>query len=238
MKQSESRRYIWLRDQLAESINSGVLKLNDSLPSERVLSEQFNVSRTTARQALIQLEKEGLARTVGRRNRFVSEPVVNYDLSKTISFFANSVSEKSELNITVINFQTITASDEQCKGLKLPASSDIHFYSRLCRVGSRPVFIEEECVSAALFPGLLTHDIAQPLSTLFERVYGIKSVRDQVTISQSQFSTEVSGFLELEDPAIGILLEQTVFDESDHPISFGCQYWCGDVARFSVDIRY
>ncbi len=69
-------------------------------------------------------------------------------------------------------------------------------------------------------------------------VYGIKSVRDQVTISQSQFSTEVSGFLELEDPAIGILLEPTVFDESDHPISFGFQYWCGDVARFSVDIRY
>ena len=92
--------------------------------------------------------------------------------------------------------------------------------------------------AAALFPGLLTYDIAQPLSTLFERVYGIKSVRDQVTISQSQFSTEVSGFLELEDPAIGILLEPTVFDESDHPISFGFQYWCGDVARFSVDIRY
>lgn len=238
MQKSESRRYIWLRNQIAESISSGVLKPNDSLPSERMLSEQFNVSRTTARQALIQLEKEGLARTDGRRNRFVSEPIVNYDLSKTVSFFASSVSEKSELNITVINFETITASDEQCRRLNLPANSDIHFYSRLCRLGNRPAFVEKEYVSAALFPGLWEHDIAQPLSTLFERAYGIRSVRDQVAISQSQFSTEVSNSLELEEPAIGILLEQTVFDESDRPISFGCQYWCGDIARFSADIRY
>ena len=238
MNNPKSKLYIRVRNQLAEDINSGVLKPNDSLPSERMLGERFNVSRMTARQALIQLEKEGLAYTNGRRSRFVSEPIVNYDLSKTISFFASSTNNKSELRISVIDYETIAASDEQCSRLKLPANSDIHFYSRLCRLGNRPAFIEEEYVSAARFPGLWEHDIAQPLSLLFERVYGIRSVRDQITISQSHFLTEISNTLELEEPAIGVFLEQTVFDEEDHPISFGCQYWRGDVARFSADIRY
>jgi GntR family transcriptional regulator len=105
-------------------------------------------------------------------------------------------------------------------------------------LGSRPSFIEEEYVSAARFPGLWEHDIAQPVLLLFERVYGVVPVRDRIVIRQSQFSPETSKILEIEEPAIGMVLEQTVFDEDDRPISFGCQYWRGDVARFSADIRY
>lgn len=238
MGSPEPALYIWVRNQLAEDIDRGVLKPNDSLPSERNLSERFNVSRMTARQALIQLEKEGRAYTNGKRSRFVSEPIVNYDLSKTISFFASGTDGNSELSISVISYQTILANDDQCSRLNLPAESEIHCYSRLCRLGDRPAFIEEEYVSATRFPGLWEHNIAQPVSLLFERVYGIRSVRDQIVIMQSHFSPAISETLELKEPSTGILLEQTVFDETDKPISFGCQYWRGDVARFSADIRY
>jgi GntR family transcriptional regulator len=238
MNKTESSLYIRVRNQLVVDIESGVLKPNDSLPSERMLSEKFKVSRMTARQALIQLEKEGFAYKDGRRCRFVSEPIVNYDLTKTISFFTSSASETSELCITVIGCETIAANEEQCNRLNLSIGSEIHCYSRLCRLGRRPAFIEEEYVSAERFPGLCEHDLAQPLSLLFESAYGIRSVRDQVTISQIYFSTKILNTLELEEATSGILLEQTVFDEADQPISFGCQFWRGDVARFSADIRY
>ncbi len=237
MSNSEPSLYLWVRDQLAEDIQKGVLRPNDSLPSERALSERFNVSRMTARQALIQLEKEGLAYTNGRRSRFVAEPKVNYDLSKTISFFASSADRMSELHISVLRRETLEASHLQCEQLNLPSGSKIHFYSRLCRLGTRPAFVEEEYVSADRFPDLWNHDIAQPVSLLFEQVYGIRSVRDQIVLKQSHFTTEISETLALAEPAIGILLEQSVFDEDDQPISFGCQYWRGDVARFSADIR-
>jgi DNA-binding GntR family transcriptional regulator len=238
MNKAESRLYIRVRNQLVIDIESGALKPNDSLPSERMLSEKFKVSRMTARQALIQLEKEGFAYKDGRRCRFVSEPIVNYDLTKTISFFASAATETSELCIAVISRETIVANEEQCDRLNLSLGGEIHYYSRLCRLGSKPAFIEEEYVSAARFPGLWEHDLAQPLSLLFERAYGIRSVRDKVTISQIYFPTKILNTLELEEAASGILLEQTVFDEADQPISFGCQFWRGDVARFSADIRY
>ena len=238
MKKSNLPLYMVVRNQLMEDIERGKLRPNDSLPSERALSERLEVSRMTARQALIQLEREGLAYTKGRRSRFVSEPKVNYDLTKTISFFASASDPKNELRISVLNRETVAATDEQCRNLDLPTGSDVHFYSRLCRLGSRPSFIEEEYVSAARFPGLWEHDIAQPVLLLFERVYGVVPVRDRIVIRQSHFSPETSKFLEIEDPAIGMILEQTVFDDDDCPISFGCQYWRGDVARFSADIRY
>lgn len=238
MKKNEPALYMWVRNRLVADMECGKLKPNESLPSERTLSERFDVSRMTARHALVQLEKEGLAYTNGRRSRFVAEPVVSYDLSKSISFFASAADSKTELSITVLNLETVVASDAQCNRLNLPAGSQIHFHTRLCQLGSRPAFVEEEYVSAARFPNLWDHDIAQPMSRLFERVYQVRSVRDQIVIKQCQLSTEKSKILKLEVPAIGILLEQTVYDEGDTPISFGVQYWRGDVARFSADIRY
>ncbi len=238
MKNIKSRLYLQVRNQIAEDIDSGVLKPNDSLPSERALSERFDVSRMTARQALIQLEKEGLAYTDGKRSRFVAEPVVNYDLSKTVSLFASNSFGNNESHIYIIDSKTITANDEQRTRLSLSAGSKIHFYSRLCLVANKPAFIEEEYVSAKRFPGLLEHNIRQPVSRLFETHYGVRSVRDQMVIRQAQFSSSIAKSLELEEPALGLVLEQTVYDETDQAISFGCQYWRGDVARFSADISY
>lgn len=238
MAKDEPARYMWVRNQLVADIEFGRLQPNESLPSERALSARFDVSRMTARHALVQLEKEGLAYKNGRRSRYVAEPIVDYDLSKSISFFASAASSDTELAITVLGLETVVATDEQCDRLNLPAGSQIHFHSRLCQLGSRPAFVEKEFVSATRFPNLWDHDIAQPMSRLFEREYNVRSVRDQIVLKQCHLSTEISKILKVEKPAIGILLEQTVYDDEDTPISFGVQYWRGDVARFSADIRY
>ena len=238
MKKSEPRLYIRVRNQLADDIKKGVLKPNDSLPSERQLSESYKVSRMTARQALIQLEKEGLAYTDGPRRRFVAEPVMEYNLSKTISFFASSAHGKNDLRITVLEQKTVVASDEQCQQLQVPVGSEIHFYSRLCNLGNTPAFIEQEYVLAERFPELWKHDIAQPILPLFDREYGVRSVRDHVVITQRTFSEDIANHLALPTSAIGLVLEQTVFDDQDRPISSGYQYWRGDMARFSADLTY
>ena len=238
MKEIQPKLYIRVRNLLAEDIKNGVLQPNDSLPSERQLSETYNVSRMTARQALIQLEKEGLAYTDGPRRRFVAEPVMEYNLSKTISFFASSTHGNNDIRITVLEQKTIVASDVQCKQLQISAGSEIHFYSRLCNLGNAPAFIEQEYVLAERFPGLWKHDIAQPILPLFDREYGVRSVRDHIVITQDIFAEDISGHLALEANATGLVLEQTVFDSQDRPISSGHQYWRGDMARFSADLTY
>lgn len=238
MKITEPKLYIRVRNQLADDIKSGILKPNDSLPSERKLSESHNVSRMTARQALIQLEKEGLAYTDGPRRRFVAEPVMEYNLSKTISFFANSAHGSNDLRIAVLEKKTVVGSDEQCQQLQIAAGSEIHFYSRLCRFGDTPAFIEYEYVSAERFPNLWEHDIAQSMFVLFASSYDVKAVRDHVVITHQQFSDDLKRLLELDQSSTGLTLNQTVFDDSDSPISISRQYWRGEVARFSVDINY
>ena len=57
---SSQRLYRQIADQLADLVRRGEFKPGDRLPSERDLSQQFNVSRASVREALIALEIDGI----------------------------------------------------------------------------------------------------------------------------------------------------------------------------------
>lgn len=59
---------------LQEMIQSGELKKDAKIPSQRVLSETLKVSRTSLREALLTLETLGLVRTFPARGTFVVGP--------------------------------------------------------------------------------------------------------------------------------------------------------------------
>jgi len=56
----DERTYQRLAQQIAEMIAGGELGAGDRLPSERLLSERFKVSRTSLREAIISLEIRGI----------------------------------------------------------------------------------------------------------------------------------------------------------------------------------
>jgi GntR family transcriptional regulator, hexuronate regulon transcriptional repressor len=58
--QKLSRLYQAVAERLAKSIAAGDFKPGDRLPAERDLAEQFDVSRTTIREAIIALEIQGV----------------------------------------------------------------------------------------------------------------------------------------------------------------------------------
>ena len=57
---AKPRLYAQVAEYLKERIHKGVIRPNSRMPSERVLAEQFGVSRVTVRQALKELESAGL----------------------------------------------------------------------------------------------------------------------------------------------------------------------------------
>ena len=89
-KPTEAPRFRQIVDVLRHEIVTGTLSEHEALPSERVIAEQHDVSRMTARRALETLELEGLAYNEQRRGRFVSPPRLTYDISRMVSFAADA----------------------------------------------------------------------------------------------------------------------------------------------------
>ncbi|MFZ0269849.1 winged helix-turn-helix domain-containing protein [Caulobacter sp.] len=70
-----AKLYRRIADSIADAIDAGQDKLDDRLPTERDLAEQFGVSRPPVREATIALEMMGVIETIRGRGAFVSARV-------------------------------------------------------------------------------------------------------------------------------------------------------------------
>jgi GntR family transcriptional regulator, arabinose operon transcriptional repressor len=86
--------YEQLYNYVAEAIHTGTLKLNDRVPSEKELAEQFNVSRITSKKALERLYQDGLIDRIRGKGSFVAETPLPQDAGKTGSRHNNQPASK------------------------------------------------------------------------------------------------------------------------------------------------
>ena len=80
-------KYEQLKQQIIEQITSGRLKPGDALPTERWWSEQNKLARSTVRQAMSALERDGLIRRMQGKGTFVHEQALER-FSQGLAVFA------------------------------------------------------------------------------------------------------------------------------------------------------
>lgn len=79
--------YIQIKDIYRDKILSDELKLGDKIESEMEIQQKYNVSRITARQAILDLEKEGMVKRGRGKGTFVIwQPAIEEELSHIMSF--------------------------------------------------------------------------------------------------------------------------------------------------------
>lgn len=104
-----------IRDQLLERIESGALAAGSQVPSERALSEQFGVARTSVREAMQGLVSIGVIVRRGNRS-YVAEqlPDVSFDRVDDRKEFVSQLFETRRLlEVPIIELAAERATTEQ-----------------------------------------------------------------------------------------------------------------------------
>lgn len=91
-KESEIPLYQQLIHSIKKNIEEGMLKENDKIPAESEFCTVYNLSRTTVRQALKLLEKEGYIYKMQGKGSFVSSPKIYQDRSGLSKFYDDMMS--------------------------------------------------------------------------------------------------------------------------------------------------
>ncbi|NKB28462.1 MAG: UTRA domain-containing protein [Rhodobacteraceae bacterium] len=234
LTKSSTPRFRQIVDALRQDIVGGSLPQHAPLPSERVVAEQHDVSRMTARRALETLELEGLAYNEQRRGRFVSPPRLTYDISRMVSFAADAQSSGVDLEIEVIASGTCQATERLAQLLGIPEGEELFEYTRLFRTGGHAILIETEYVIASRCPDLLQHDLRQSTTKLLEQHYQTRARDGDITIRMRGMNAAEAERLGLPQNHAGIELEQVVRDVNGDPFCVGRQMWRGELAEFSA----
>ena len=239
-KQSEDHaelarpRFLQIADNIRAQIDSGTLAVHDVLPSERVLSEKYDVSRMTGRRALEALETEGLVYNADRRGRFVSPKRISYNISNMVSFVANAQMNDVGLKIDVVETAQNVADAALAHALEQPKGCDVIEYTRLFHSGDHPVFIETEYLIAGRFPGFLDHDLRQSTTKILEKTYNTSAHTGDIVIRMRGVQSDEAQLLNIAASHTVIELEQIIRDADGSPFCFGRQVWRGEMAEFSA----
>lgn len=227
-------RFLQIADDIRLQMTSGDLKEHDILPSERSLSEQYDVSRMTGRRALEALETEGLVYSADRRGRFVSPARLKYNVSSMVSFVKDDQTDDVALKIDVVDAVENTADSRLARVLEQPEGSAIIEYTRLFHSGSHPIFIETEYLVAERFPGFLQHDLRQSTTLILEQSYDTSACTGDIVIRMRGVRSDEAQLLNIAASHTVIELEQVIRDETGVPFCFGRQVWRGEMAEFSA----
>jgi DNA-binding GntR family transcriptional regulator len=229
--------YLQIRDHLASRIEGGELRARAKLPSERALSEAFSITRMTARQALLQLEAEGLIHRLDRRGWFVSPPRLTYKPLRNMSFTENVAGQGREPGTVLLSQEKTTASDWDYRHMGVAAGSPMFLIRRMRLIDNRPVLVEHLHINAHHCPGLLSLPLEQSLTRLLAEHYEIVEQRSQIRVRPMALTASQAQSLKVTTGTPGLYLTRTTYDQHDNVIEFAQEFWRHDVLELEIDVE-
>lgn len=231
--------YLQVRNFLIEKIENNVYKEQEKLPSERELSEKFQISRMTARNAIKELVNEGYAYRDGVRGTFVANKKVKRNLI-TLDGFSGQLKQSgiNDVKTKVVEFSRIDADSWLSSKLNVQIGSICYKLTRV-RIGNdQPMAVEYIFINGSFTEGLLKYDFSkESLYNILDTKYLCMPKRSVNTLEMCYFNNYDANLLEVKKGTPGFLIKGKGYDESDNLIEYVEIYNRGDLFKFSYELR-
>ncbi|MEE8391995.1 MAG: GntR family transcriptional regulator [Anaerolineae bacterium] len=222
-QQSPIPLYLQLKGLLASQIAEGRLQPGDALPSERQLCDEFNVSRTTVREALRELSSQGLIRTVPGRGAFVATSQFNVTVKVSLAGFTRDVRRQGMTpSSRLLSAGVVTSSAPAItEAMGLQPSDELVRLERLRLVNDVPLALHIVYLNHRLCPQILQHNLAE--ESIFQLLcseYGLRLARAEEQVYAALAEQRELELLNLAYPAAVLRAERTTFLNTGEVIEF------------------
>lgn len=231
--------YLQLAERLQKQIEAGMYSVGTRLPSERELSEQNDVSRMTARQALHVLIQRGLAEPRVGKGTYVSVPKIDQELVRLTSFSDEMRRLGRQPNSRVLTHHLEAADAKVAEQLQIPPGSEVALLIRIRLANGTPLALERSYLNHELCPGVLeTHDFGrESLYEVLRNQYGILLTWATQVIEARLPTNAERHALELEQHDPVLSLTRVTFYENDRPVEYVTSVYCGSRYKFKAILR-
>lgn len=229
-------QYLVLRDQIAHGIEIGKLVPGSKLPSERQLQGDSGAARGTIREALFQLEAEGLIYRRDRSGWYVSPPAITYNPTRW-SGFMTYVAEQGRIPGTqTLSKGLVPAPPAVADIFRTAPGAPLYNIHRRRSVDLRAVLVERIIVDPAMAPGLLEHSLDGPLTQILSREYGITVARNRIDMKPCALVKFAADALGVKPGTPGLLVVRTSIAADGRVVEYDQEYWRHDAIRVHVDL--
>ena len=230
--------YYQLKTILEEKIESGELKPGDQISSETALCKLFNVSRTTSRQAIIELERQGLVIRIQGRGTFVAQNNNNQIVYRFGGFSYSMEKQGFKPGSIVIQQKAIMPDQEVAESLQISRKEAVVYLQRVRTLDGSSVALENSYFPFSRFSALLDEDFENHslYTTLIEK-YNTIPVRTQISFEAIQSTAEVQKQLAVPASLPILYIIDKSFDQNNILFQFNQVQFRGDRSSFFIDIN-
>lgn len=220
-----------LLDMLA-SIPPGTL-----IPTERSLAAEFDVSRTTVRQALAELTVEGRLVRVQGKGTFAAEPKVAQRLQLS-SYTEDMRAQGRTPSSRLLSVTEEPADAELARLLDMSIGSKVLRMRRLRLADGEPMAIETTHLSLTRFRGLRRHVSEDgSLYQVLGEKYGVRMGHAEETIETALAAPAEADLLGADVGLPMLLLSRHSFDTNGEPVEWVRSLYRGDRYKFVATLN-
>jgi len=225
-----------IRELIRQRILNGSYKPLSQMPSEAQMMEKFSVSRITIRQALGDLQKEGLIFKVPGKGSFVAKPKAFQNLSRLQGFGEAMGPSGYETYSKVISMRQIPATDLVNRRLNLTSGSEVIEIQRLRYLNREPISVDQSYFPIEIGERLMREDLStRDVFAILENHLGLHISHADVqieAISADEFLARQLGIVE----ATPLLRIERLTYANNQPIDFEFLYYRGDAFQYRLRI--
>ncbi len=207
--------YLSVRDEIARGIADGALGVGAKLASERELQSVCGAARGTVREALFQLEAEGLIYRRDRSGWYVCPAPIVYDPTRWAGFMAY-VSEQGRTPSTdTLSAALAPAPPVVAEAFGFEAQDrPVYALRRRRAVDGRAVLVEDIHIDPLIAPDLLRFSLNGSLTQILPEAAALAA----------------------KPGAPGLLVVRTSFDALGRAVEYDREVWRHDAVRLHIDI--
>lgn len=230
--------YVQVKKALQDHIENGGWQPGDQLPGEPELCRMFNVSRTVIRQALKDMEYEGLIYREKGKGTFVAKPKIDQSLVQKLTGFFQDMVDRGYTPVTnVLSQVMVPASAKVAAHLQLEPGTPVIEIHRLRGIENEPFILDTTYLPYARCAHLLHEDLSQQsLYALLEHKFGLVIARGHRTLEAVRANDYEAQLLQINPGDPLILLDSVVYLDDGTPIEYFHALHRGGRSRFEVEL--
>lgn len=237
LTQSPFPLYSQIRELLRERILDGTHTPLSRMPSEYEMCELFGVSRITVRQALNDLQKEGLIFKIHGKGTFVAKPKVYQNISSLQGLAESLAHQGYEVINQVRSIEFKAATPEIAARLALEPGAVIAEIQRVRLINREPVSLEITYVAEKIGRQLEKTDlITRDIFLILENDLNIALGHANLAIDAILAGRDLAQALRTEENTPVMRIERLTHTDKGAPLDFEYLYYRGDAFQYRLGI--
>jgi GntR family transcriptional regulator len=230
--------YRQLAEILREDIAAGRLKAGQRLATEFELMDRFGVSRTTVRQTIARLQREGLISVHRGKGTFVAATKIEPELSALTGFVEDMQALGLSASAKVLGIANEKCSAPVAEALKLREGELVTRITRVRLAEGVPVSFEYSYLPLEFGQRVAQENLeVWPIFALFEDKYGVPLGEASYRVEAGAASRVVADALDLSRGAPVLAIERTTYSVDGVPVDFEQMFYRGDRIRYTMRLK-